>query len=92
MVGLGQVPTRSELRFNHYTDAIYAAINGEGVILGWERLIADLLREGRLVRLADQVATPPEGYHILRPGGGRPTPATRLFADWLIGEFGRSVA
>ncbi|WP_204318314.1 hypothetical protein, partial [Serratia marcescens] len=33
----------------HNTDSIQAAINGEGVALGWALLLSRLLAEGRLV-------------------------------------------
>jgi DNA-binding transcriptional LysR family regulator len=85
---LGDVSIRSDLRFNHYTDAIYAAINGEGVVLGWRRLISGLLGDRRLVRLGDAVAVPVERYHVLWPSGRKPTPATRTFTDWIVSEFG----
>lgn len=87
MAGLGEVPANSGLQFNHYTDAVYAAINGEGVMLGWQRLIADLLREGRLVRLSDRAATPAEAYHVLLPTLRRHSAATGLFSDWLARQF-----
>ncbi|EYD77276.1 transcriptional regulator, LysR family [Rubellimicrobium mesophilum DSM 19309] len=88
MAGIGHMSTRSELRFNHYTDAIYAAINGNGVVLGWRRLIAELLDGGRLVRLGGAVAIPVERYHVLRPVRRRLTPPAELFTDWLVGQFG----
>lgn len=87
MAGMGEVPIHSELRFNHYTDAIYAAINGEGVMLGWRRLIAGLLDEGRLVRLGDRAAFPAERYHLLRPGNRKPSATAVLFTEWLVGQF-----
>jgi DNA-binding transcriptional LysR family regulator len=85
--GLGHMSIRSELRFNQYTDAIYAAMNGEGVVLGWRRLILDLLEAGRLVRLGEAVAIPSERYHVLRPSHRKPTFPAERFSDWLAGRF-----
>jgi DNA-binding transcriptional LysR family regulator len=85
--GLGHMAVRSELRFNHYTDAIYAAINGEGVVLGWRRLISGLLADRRLVRLGEAVATPEERYHVLRPSHRKPTPPAERFSGWLVRQF-----
>lgn len=87
MVGLAGARVRSEMRFNHYTDAIYAAIGGEGVVLGWERLISGLLRDRRLVRLGDRAASPGECYHVLTPAGREPTPAAEKFAGWLVSQI-----
>lgn len=92
LAGLGKLPAHSGLRFNHYTDAIYAAINSEGVMLGWRRLIAGLLDEGRLVRLGERSAVPAERYHLLRAGSRKPSPAASLFAEWLVGEFDAETA
>ncbi|TNC72005.1 LysR substrate-binding domain-containing protein [Rubellimicrobium roseum] len=87
LVGLSGAPERAAIQFNHYTDAIYAAMAGEGVVLGWQRLLAGLLAEGKLVRVTDRPATPPESYHVLWPLGRRPSRATGLFTDWLVAQF-----
>jgi len=88
LVGFAEAPVRSELRFNHYTDAVYAAMNGEGVVLGWRRLISGLLDQKRLIRLGDAAAVPSERYHVLSPNGRKPTAATGRFTAWLVGQFG----
>lgn len=87
LVGIGEVPERTAIRFNHYTDAIYAAMAGQGVVLGWQRLLAGPLAEGKLVRLTDRPALPPEGYHVLWPLGRRPSRATSLFTEWMVAQF-----
>lgn len=92
LVGLAGAPMRSELQFNHYTDAIYAAIAGEGVVLGWQRLVSGLLEGGRLVTLTDRPAVPPDAYHVLWPAGRRASAATCRFTDWLIEQFSGGLA
>jgi DNA-binding transcriptional LysR family regulator len=87
MAGLGHMSIRSELRFNHYIDAIYAAMNGEGVMLGWRRLISGLLESGRLMRLGHAVAVPAERYHVLRPSHRKPSPSADRFSTWLVSRF-----
>ncbi len=74
----------SRLRFNHYSDTVQAALNGEGVTMGWSVLLSDLLREGRLVRIGKVSVTPEERYHIVVPVGREPSAAARVFLDWLI--------
>lgn len=85
----GQAIPAPFLRFNHYIDAVQAAINGEGVVLGWRRLIAQALREGRLVRVGHVSAVPVERYHVLVPTLRRPGPGAQAFCDWLQEEFAR---
>lgn len=80
---LGRAADHSRLRFNHYSDTVQAALNGEGVTMGWAVLLSDLLRDRRLVRVGKDSVTPQEGYHVVVPTGRSPSPAARLFLDWL---------
>lgn len=80
---IGRAADQSRLRFNHYSDTVQAALNGEGATMGWSVLLSDLLHEGRLVRIGTDSVTPEEGYHIVVPVGREPSSATRLFIDWL---------
>lgn len=84
---LGKASDRSRLRFNHYTDTIQAAMNGEGVALGWARLISTPLREGRLIALGSCRVRPHEEHHVLLPTGRLPSPAVNTFVDWLKERF-----
>ena len=90
-IGMDPFVTRtsgtSRLRFNHYTDTIQAAMNGEGVALGWGTLISDMLRDGRLVRITGHSVAVAECHHLLEPAGREPTPAAALFRDWLEQVF-----
>ena len=72
---LGRAADHSRLRFNHYSDTVQAALNGEGVTMGWAVLLSDLLRSGRLVRVGQDSVTPQEGYHVIAPAGRPPSPA-----------------
>lgn len=49
--------------------AIYQALQGAGVALGWQGVIAELIASGVLVSLSDQALESPRGYHLVsRPG------------------------
>lgn len=80
---LGRASDLSRLRFNHYSDTVQAALNGEGVTMGWDVLLSDILRDGRLVRLGAESVVPEEGYHLVTPLGRDISPATRIFLDWI---------
>lgn len=84
---IGKASDLSRLRFNHYTDTIQAAVNGEGVALGWGALLGGHLEEGRLVRLGSDTLTLQERYHVLIPQGRAPSQAATLFVDWLAARF-----
>jgi DNA-binding transcriptional LysR family regulator len=81
--GLARAAEHSRLRFNHYSDTVQAALNGEGVTMGWAVLLSDLLAAGRLVRIGTDSVTPAEQMHIVIPEGRDPSPAVRLFLDWM---------
>lgn len=81
---LGRASDMSRLRFNHYSDTVQAALNGEGVTMGWDVLLEDILREGRLMRLGQDSVVPEERYHLITPLGREPSPATRVFLDWIV--------
>lgn len=71
------------LRSSLYTDAVQAARYGQGVALGWNRLVHDLLARGELVRLTDVSCKPPEAYYVIVPHGRTMTPAITRLIDWL---------
>lgn len=75
------------LRCNHYTDGIQAAINGEGVALGWSTLLGDLLAEGRLVRLGDTGLRPEECYQVLVAADRDLGSNIQVFVNWLATQF-----
>ncbi len=71
------------LRCSFYTEAIYAALNGQGIALGWTHLVEDLLRQGRLVRLTDAAIKPRGAYFVVVPTRQRSNEAASLFVNWL---------
>ena len=87
---IGKASDLSKLRFNHYTDTIQAAVNGEGVALGWAELLTGHLKEGRLIRLGLNTLTLEAKYHVLVPlGRTRPAPVL-AFLKWISTSFERA--
>ncbi|MBL8708725.1 MAG: LysR family transcriptional regulator [Rhodospirillaceae bacterium] len=59
--------------------AIYQALQGLGVALGWQGVIDDLLRAGLLVALGAQPLVSSRGYHLVaRPGWFETAPGAAL--------------
>ena len=73
---------RHSLRLSHYTDAILAAIDGQGVALGWGRLLARELTENRLTRVTASSVEPDGGYYLVIPRNRVRKPAVANFALW----------
>jgi LysR family transcriptional regulator, glycine cleavage system transcriptional activator len=63
-VGLGARETRSNLAFSQSDAAIDAALCGGGFVLGQISMIADHVRQGRLVVPIDRRLTMPEPYFL----------------------------
>lgn len=76
----------AKLRFSSYSDAAYAAMNGEGVALGWTHLLERPLADGRLTALDLPPLIPAERHYILIPDYRSPTPEVEAFARWLGGS------
>ena len=88
---IGKASDASKLRFNHYTDTIQAAVNGEGVALGWSELIRGHLEDGRLVRLGTRTLTLGEEYHVLLPVHREVSGNTKVLVKWLNESFEVSI-
>jgi DNA-binding transcriptional LysR family regulator len=82
-VGLRPLRLNFALRCSLYTDAIQAARYGEGIALGWGRLVHDLVESGELVRLPVASLKPDDAYFIVVPHGRTITAATDSLIDWL---------
>jgi len=64
---------------------LQAALNGEGIILGWETLFRDLLEQNQLVRVAKLSVATKRGYFACLSPRTRTNDndaATKLW-DWL---------
>jgi len=81
--GLGEPRPRRSIRINSYPMLLQAAVAGQGIALGWQHLVDDLLTAGSLVALPG-LALHTEGAFYLRSLRTIPTdsPAGRL-REWL---------
>lgn len=82
---VGHRPSRLNyvLRCSLYTDAVQAARYGQGVALGWSRMVHDLLASGELVRLPVGSCKMTDAYFVVVPHGRSITPAVHQLIEWL---------
>lgn len=88
---LGLQP-KTPLRIRHIDDnnlILQAVGNGMGVALTWYSLVADDLREGRLVRLFDQTLPTTHSYHLVTPHNRLHLPKVVAFRNWLLEQARR---
>jgi LysR family glycine cleavage system transcriptional activator len=89
-LGLDLNRVRAQTSYDSYLLAIEAAIDGQGVAVVPEFLVADDLASGRLVLpFAHKVAQPGAWYLVCRQERSL-DPRIRRFSEWLVGEIEKS--
>lgn len=71
------------ITFNNYPMLVEAALDGQGLALGWRHLSESLLRQGRLVRPVAEEWDFRRGYFIALREQPEPAPETTALRDWL---------
>jgi DNA-binding transcriptional LysR family regulator len=77
---------KNTLRFTQYTDAVAAAVAGQGVVIGRLPLLRELVQAGRLVAPLGEGVASHRGYFIeasRRAAGNRDA---QEFEQWLRDE------
>ncbi len=77
------------LGFDSYDNVIQAALECQGVALGFSSLVADMIAEGRLVRPIDAELTKGLAVFLVIPNALKPAPRVQNFIDWILDEAAR---
>jgi DNA-binding transcriptional LysR family regulator len=91
-MGMREVHMAHTMRFTQYNEAVTAAVAGHGVVIGRLPLLADLLRQKKLVAPFRGAAASRRGYFIALAAHAAHNPDARTFADWLLAEAGQDGA
>jgi len=75
-----------QLRFNDYSVVLQAALEGQGIALGWAHIVEPLLTQGRLIRVLPEVRTTNNPFYILAPHDRPLSHASECLRNWLITE------
>ena len=74
----------SDCFYNSYIVYLQAALNGEGIALGWNYLMSDLLHAGRLRVAADISVGTDRGYYCCFFERAKNKDQATVFVDWLL--------
>jgi len=85
-VGAKAPPQSGGLHFNNYPLLIQAALNGQGVALGWGHIVDDYLESGTLVRPFDITWRLEPAFYMALPEDVVSHEEVVLFCDWLRDE------
>jgi DNA-binding transcriptional LysR family regulator len=82
--GLADLRPAARLSFSSYTEAIAAAVAGQGVALGRRPLVDGLLAGGQLVTPFEAKAASARAYQLIVDPAARTRPAVQAFEQWLL--------
>ncbi len=85
-LGVGELKFAGALHFSQYEQMIQAAISGQGVALGRQPLVSDLIKSGALVAPFKQTLVGSRAYFIIESRLSAGKPHVSEFARWLIAE------
>lgn len=71
-------------RFNSYVIALQAALDGQGVALGWSSSVAPLIAKGVLAQVTATEIADPFAIHVTWSATRPLRPEAEVFRDWLL--------
>lgn len=75
--------------FDNYANVIQAALEGQGIALGFTRIVDALLARGQLIRPIGHALKKGHAVWLVSPAGARLSPAAAAFSEWLLAEAER---
>ena len=88
--GVPDLTPQASVTLEHFYLTLQAALDGLGVAMGPERLIADDVAAGRLTRPFEGPSLPARSYYTYVPEPRADDPAVRAFCAWLTKAADRS--
>jgi DNA-binding transcriptional LysR family regulator len=86
-LGLGEFRPARKLHFSHYDQMIQAAVSGQGIALGLDPLVRDLVRDGKLITPFRRAAIPARAWYLVRSPASLDRTDVDAFVAWLLAEI-----
>jgi LysR family transcriptional regulator, glycine cleavage system transcriptional activator len=84
LTGAEALRPKQTITANSYPLLLNLALEGQGIILGWDQMVTPLVEAGRLVKASHATATFGGAYHLLWPAERRDTAAVQAFKQWIL--------
>ena len=88
-LGFGDLNPVRALHFSQYEQMIQAAINGQGVALGRQPLVNDLIHSGALIAPFKDTVVASRSYFLFQSPAAEGKPHVHQFVEWLLDEINR---
>jgi DNA-binding transcriptional LysR family regulator len=88
-LGFGDLNPVRALHFSQYEQMIQAAINGQGVALGRQPLVNDLIHSGALIAPFKDTVVASRSYFLIQSPAAEGKPHVHQFVEWLLDEINR---
>ena len=79
--------SKADETFNDYSIVLQAAIEGQGVALGWKHLVSPLIQQGKLIAPLDLEIKTDHPFYILTPKNKTKNQSVTLLRNWLLAEM-----
>ncbi len=80
------------LGFDSYATVLQAALDGQGIALGFSGVVDDLLARGGLVRPITTALSRGYAVYLVVPSGAHLVPVAQQFHDWILAEAASQAA
>ena len=77
-------------RFGNFDVALQACKDGQGIAIGWHRMVEGLVAQGELVRFTDLSVAAPGAYYLTWDAGPPLKDQAAEFREWLAAEAARA--
>lgn len=75
-----------QIHFNDYSIVVQAALEGQGVALGWRHIIEPLIEQGRLIEVLPDELMTDNPFYLIAPKDIPLSPAATKIRNWLIAQ------
>src|SRR6516225_7227602 len=85
-LGIAELRSAGSLHFTQYEQMIQAAMNGQGIALGRQPLVNELIASGALAVPFNEAVVASRAYFLIESPTASGKPNVRRFSEWLLDE------